>query len=435
MGEVPHHLEIMRDMIGVYEFPGAADNPVIVGWAVEIGERVPITRNYVRAYQHDSTAWCGLAQAICMVRAGIMPPFGDDDLERFLWARSWATWGTAVRGRPQLGDVLVLDRHVTMFDGVDSAGNYIGLGGNQSDKVKRSIYAPDDVRDIRRPPAPTLASVAVEAGWSRGRGSWYSQFVGRYRWIDNADAPGSAALEVPDDAQGIALYDRSTLGQWLEVRSPNGVTSYEQHTDIGPHPRTGRTIDVSAAAAERFGYSPSDFPTDDVFTWRRVDPPRVVAHLAPRQQATAYRDLRKGTDMADDDKQLPATIPPAGAPQQHASIDWLRVEEIARGLAERQVAAKVAEFAHGMAERQRQPGSNSAGLALGLLGLLGSIVGVHSGVTAPPIGTTSTMTGSLLPAASGAIAILGALGGVSPTLGLIGRVLGGVGRLLGGARQ
>lgn len=125
-----------------------------------------------------------------------------------------------------------------------------------------------------------------------GRGSWYSQFKGRYTWVDPGDRPGSAALGCPDDAQGVAFYDRSTLGTWFEVRAPNGAISIEQQTDIGPHPATGRQIDISAAAAERFGYSPKNFPTDGVFSWRPVTTPAIVRDLTPPQQAVEFRDLR-----------------------------------------------------------------------------------------------------------------------------------------------
>lgn len=139
----------------------------------------------------------------------------------------------------------------------------------------------------------TGAPATQPATTASGKGSWYSQYRGKYVWIDNGDAPGSAALGVPDDAQGIALYDRSTLGSWFAVTAPNGVTSIEQQTDIGPHPNTGRLIDIAAAAAERFGYAPTNFPTDGRFTWRPVPPPSAVASLTPQQQAVKWRDLRK----------------------------------------------------------------------------------------------------------------------------------------------
>lgn len=100
-----------------------------------------------------------------------------------------------------------------------------------------------------------------------GKGSWYSQYRGSYTWVDTGDRPNSNALGVPDSQQGIALYDRSTLGKWFMVKAPNGKVLKLQQTDIGPHPNTGRKIDIAAVAAEAFGYSPLNFPTDKIFYW------------------------------------------------------------------------------------------------------------------------------------------------------------------------
>lgn len=132
-----------------------------------------------------------------------------------------------------------------------------------------------------------------------GKGSWYSQYSGKYEWVDEGDEPGSAALGVPDDAQGVAFYNQSTLGKWFEVHYPNGFISIEQQTDIGPNPNTGRLIDIAACAAERAGYSPSNipnspnpYPTDAIIYWRQVSAPSVVAGLTPQEQAVRFRDLR-----------------------------------------------------------------------------------------------------------------------------------------------
>ncbi len=128
--------------------------------------------------------------------------------------------------------------------------------------------------------------------WASGKGSWYSQYRGKYVWRDSGDAPGSAALGVPDEQQGVSFYNHPTLGKWFEVQAPNGATSIEQQTDIGPAPWTHRSIDISSAAAERFGYSPQNFPTDSVFKWRPIDPPPAVVGLSPAQQARKYWELR-----------------------------------------------------------------------------------------------------------------------------------------------
>lgn len=159
-------------------------------------------------------------------------------------------------------------------------------------------------------PAPVLT------GGQSGKGSWYSQFTGKYVWRDPGDAPNSAKLGCPDDAQGVSFYNNATLGKWFKVRAPNGTISIEQQTDVGPSPNTGRKIDISAAAAERFGYTPKNFPTDGVFTWWPIDPPTQVAALAPKFQAAKYRDLRKSLPA-------PADAPPATESWAMRLIKWI----------------------------------------------------------------------------------------------------------------
>lgn len=112
------------------------------------------------------------------------------------------------------------------------------------------------------------ASVANPDGSMTGRGSWYSQFQGKNNWVDREDRPGSNALGVADANQGIALPSRKTLGQWFDVTGPDGNVHRLQQTDIGPAGWTGKGIDISAAAAERMGFTPKNFPTGGHFSWR-----------------------------------------------------------------------------------------------------------------------------------------------------------------------
>lgn len=376
----PRQIEIARSLIGTHE----GDNPVITGFARKIGELYPEMKSYAASYTSDGIAWCGVFVAYCMAMSGIRPVFGPADTDKWMWAQSWKQFGTATAS-PQIGDVLVLARHVTMYAGARD-GRYIGLGGNQSDSVKESLYSPDSVEAIRRPPiggtvtvdqrpeiklgatgapvrelqrllgflaadqdgefgpqteaavvafqkahdldadgevgpltwaallgAPTPAPAPQPTNVMTSKGSWYSQYDGKYHWHDSGDAPGSAALGVPDDAQGIARPGKDTLGTWFMVRAPNGKVSLEIQTDLGPAAFTGRTIDISAAAAERFGYSPANFPTDSIFTFWPVDPPKEVAGLSKQQQAIKYRDIRKEIPMSEPQEQQ--QTPPASPPQ------------------------------------------------------------------------------------------------------------------------
>lgn len=111
-------------LIGTLEAPGAADNPVILGWAQECG---------IREYRHDATAWCGLFCAVIAKRAGWEIPTAP------LWALSWAKWGMPVnQSATALGDVLVFLRpgggHVGLYVGEDRTAYHV-MGGNQGDAV------------------------------------------------------------------------------------------------------------------------------------------------------------------------------------------------------------------------------------------------------------------------------------------------------------
>jgi hypothetical protein len=322
----PAHLAYARSLIGKVQ-----DGPTIPPLAKQVGAVFPEMASYA-SLAGPATSWCGILCAASLATASkIRPPFGPTDTDRWMWADAWRTqdWGAGHVTVPQSGDVLTFDfgggdHHVTFY--VSSSGsNYVCLGGNQSDQVKESNYPASQCTGIMRPPAagivvqssspapqPQTSAVAFSQS---GKGSWYSQFVGKYKWVDNGDAPGSAALGVPDNAQGVSFYDHSTLGKWFQVRAPNGVVSIEQQTDIGPSPGTGRLIDISAAAAERFGYSPSNFPTDSIFSWQQTNPPAAVASLTPQQQAAAYRDLRgiNGEVLSPDKPAAPSTAPASPA--------------------------------------------------------------------------------------------------------------------------
>lgn len=118
---------MLREALALYgtaEKVGTANNPVILGWARELG--------LGQIYTADATPWCGLFVAVAAKRGSWSP------VKNPLWARNWATWGTHV-AEPSLGDVLVFSReggagHVGLYVGEDG-GAYHVLGGNQGDRV------------------------------------------------------------------------------------------------------------------------------------------------------------------------------------------------------------------------------------------------------------------------------------------------------------
>ena len=200
-----------------------------------------------------------------------------------------------------------------------------------TEHVHVSVVADDKRADDERPwviDGGTPIIVPDGSIFQSGRASWYSQFSGKYEWRDSGDKPGSAALGVPDDAQGISFFNHATLGKWYEVHAPNGAVSIEQQTDIGPSPNTGRTIDISSAAAERFGYSPNNFPTDTTFSWRPIDPPQVVASLSPQQQAMRYRDMRSSIVIAPPQPKPPPEVTPPVTVMSNNSLLFLIIANL-----------------------------------------------------------------------------------------------------------
>ena len=207
--------------------------------------------------------------------------------------------GPAILGRGSVGEEV---KELQRLLGVEVDGEF----GVETEAAVR-LYQTNNGLDV-----DGLVGVAVWASLRgkpppeaerSGKGSWFGQYRGKYEWVDEGDKPNSNALGVPDDAQGISFLDQTTKGKWFEVVAPNGKTSIEQQTDVGPAAWTGRLIDIHAAAAERFGYKPSDFPTDSIWRWRSIAVPAAVAGLTPKEQATKYRDLRDVPELVPDTTQ------------------------------------------------------------------------------------------------------------------------------------
>ncbi|CAN5333696.1 TIGR02594 family protein [soil metagenome] len=148
VGQLPRTISEGLALLGTIETPGTADNPVIIGWANEVG--------LSKTYSDDSIPWCGLFAAVVAKRAGKAVVGGP------LWARNWAKFGEET-GKPSLGDVLVFQRdgggHVGFYVAEDSIAYHV-LGGNQSDKVSIARVAKARCVATRRP-GYTLAPASV----------------------------------------------------------------------------------------------------------------------------------------------------------------------------------------------------------------------------------------------------------------------------------
>jgi uncharacterized protein (TIGR02594 family) len=125
-------------LIGTKEIVGKVHNPIILGWAKDLG--------LSNVYTNDEIPWCGLFIAYCCHAAGL------EVVERPLWALNWNKYGTKVT-EPMLGDVLTFKRngggHVGIYVGEDDT-HYHVLGGNQNNSVSVSRIAKNRLNQARR---------------------------------------------------------------------------------------------------------------------------------------------------------------------------------------------------------------------------------------------------------------------------------------------
>jgi uncharacterized protein (TIGR02594 family) len=141
-------LATMQDLAGTKEYVGGANNPTILGWARFIGLTYPEMSAYADGYKHDSIPWCGLTMAYALAKNGIKPPFGDSDLQRFLWANSFASDPAYVRTDPRPGAIVVFKwsgggGHVGIVDRIESDRVWVA-GGNQTDAVNVAPFRRDN---------------------------------------------------------------------------------------------------------------------------------------------------------------------------------------------------------------------------------------------------------------------------------------------------
>ena len=136
----PNILKEAVKLIGTKEIKGKDHNPIILGWAKELGLE--------KIYKTDEIPWCGLFVALVVKRATFKP------VSQPLWARAWVGFGTK-QNSAMLGDVLIFSRgsggHVGLYVGEDNDCYHI-LGGNQGDEVKATRIRKNRLLGIRRCP-------------------------------------------------------------------------------------------------------------------------------------------------------------------------------------------------------------------------------------------------------------------------------------------
>lgn len=136
----PRWLAIARRYRGTNEVAGARSNPVITGWAKQLGGWI------ASFYRDDSIPWCALFVNAVLAEAGLK---GTGSLA----ARSFEQWGEKLAA-PAPGAVLVFVRkgggHVGFYVG-ESVDAFRVFGGNQSNRVNEIWVAKSRLTAIRWP--------------------------------------------------------------------------------------------------------------------------------------------------------------------------------------------------------------------------------------------------------------------------------------------
>ena len=155
----PLMVRVALDMLGTLETAGAANNPVILGWADEVAKLCKNNYNEWAAdfYNSDKIPWCGLFCAVVAARASQGRPERFPP-NKYLAALAWSNWGVTVQSNDiQIGDIVVLVRdgggHVFIAVGTSPDGKRVmGIGGNQKDKVSIAEFDAARIYAVRRPP-------------------------------------------------------------------------------------------------------------------------------------------------------------------------------------------------------------------------------------------------------------------------------------------
>lgn len=123
----PLWLQAGIKLIGTKEMPGSGDNQNIIDWAHDLGGDI------ATEYTHDSIPWCALFANHCLMLAGIK---GTGTLLALDFAGKWPS--VKLLG-PAVGAFAPMVRsgggHIVQIVGRDQHGNFMCLGGNQSDAV------------------------------------------------------------------------------------------------------------------------------------------------------------------------------------------------------------------------------------------------------------------------------------------------------------
>lgn len=135
---ITNPFEMAAQFIGVREFAGAKDNPILLGM-LKLDDSWP---------EHDEIPWCSaFINFICFCC--------KLNRSKSLRARSWLSIGQPVLldAAKKGFDIVIFERgtggHVAFFDSIDEKSVYV-LGGNQGNQVSFASFPRNRVMGVRR---------------------------------------------------------------------------------------------------------------------------------------------------------------------------------------------------------------------------------------------------------------------------------------------
>lgn len=156
-----HPLDWMRGELGQREIPGVKDNPRIRWYHTHCAN--------IGSKEHpDETPWCSSIMNACADECGMEKT--DNAL-----AVSWKPYSVDTGDLVEAGDIVVIgSSHVTMANkpfSRSSSGNFEGIGGNQSDACKVSLFPITSISAVRKwkaKPDTVTAPIRTTAGGATG---------------------------------------------------------------------------------------------------------------------------------------------------------------------------------------------------------------------------------------------------------------------------
>lgn len=183
----------------------------------------------------SSTAWCGYFTGASLRAAG----YNSLPASQMGNSQAWRNYGTAVNGKPQIGDVAVYNngwRHVGVVTGFAPNGNPIVTSGNSSDSVKNDSSRPASAYTMRRPTSelPNQPGMVGNQG-DAGGGA--------------AGGEGGANAAPADDRQGTGTGNTDTASSNADtarsVAPPQAVAKDDITGSAGNYQKTTTSSAVS----------------------------------------------------------------------------------------------------------------------------------------------------------------------------------------------